>query len=148
MIDQYERFERFASVISAISRHIHRIMSGEMEKYGLKGPYAVYLMALHRNPRGITAARLSDICEKNKAAVSRALTELEGLKLIVREDNGYRAKIFLTEEGKKAANYVCDRAANAVDMAGGALSEKERMAFYSALEQISNNLKIISKNTK
>ena len=59
-----DRFERFVSVISSISRNLHRIMSEEMEKYGLKGPYAVYLVALSRNEDGITAARLSEICEK------------------------------------------------------------------------------------
>ena len=145
MTDRFERFERFASVISAITRHLHRIMSEEMEKYGLRGPFAVYLMALHRNPQGVTAARLCDICEKNKAAVSRALAELEELKLIERENLGYRAKILLTEEGKKAADYVCERAANAVDMAGGSLSDQERIVFYAALEQISNNLKVLGK---
>ncbi|MBQ4322779.1 MAG: hypothetical protein IJC19_02430, partial [Clostridia bacterium] len=66
------RFERFVSVISLISRHLHRIMSEEMDRYGLKGPYAVYLLAIYRNNNQITAARLSEICEKNKAAVSRA----------------------------------------------------------------------------
>lgn len=143
MIDRFERFERFVSVISAISRHLHRIMTEEMEKYGLKGPYAVYLLSIFRHPQGITAARLSEICEKNKAAVSRALAELEELSLIRRENPGYRARIVLTEEGRKAALYVCERAERAVDFAGGSLSTEERIAFYYALEHISDNLKNI-----
>ncbi len=137
------RFERFVSVISLISRHLHRIMSEEMDRYGLKGPYAVYLLAIYRNNNQITAARLSEICEKNKAAVSRALAELEALNLIQRETSGYRAKIALTEEGIRAASYVCDRATHAVNLAGGSLTEEERNTFYLALEKIANNVKLI-----
>lgn len=141
-----DRFERFVSVISSISRNLHRIMSEEMEKYGLKGPYAVYLVALSRNEDGITAARLSEICEKNKAAVSRALAELEKIHLIERESSGYRAKIRLTPEGKAAADYVRVRAILAVEQAGGDLSMEQRKIFYESLELIAKKLHTIGNN--
>ena len=138
-----ERFERFVSVISVISHHLHRIMSEEMSKYGLKGPFAVYLLAIYRHPEGITAARLCEICEKNKAAVSRVLAELEEIGMIRREDTGYRAKIMLTEKGTRAAEFVYGRAVRAVELSGGSLSEEERANFYRTLETIAGNLKAL-----
>ena len=138
-----DRFERFVSVISVISHHLHRIMSEEMSKYGLKGPFAVYLIAIYRHPEGITAARLCEICEKNKAAVSRVLAELEEIGMISREDTGYRARIILTERGSQAAEFVYGRAVRAVELAGGFLSEEERETFYRTLESIAGNLKIL-----
>jgi len=141
-----ERFERFVSVISVISHHLHRIMGEEMDKYGLKGTYAVFILAIHRHPDGITAARLCDVCEKNKAAVSRAVGELEAIGLVRREDTGYRAKITLTEEGTRAAEFVYNRAVRAVSLAGGSLTDKEREVFYYALESIADNLKTLETN--
>ena len=70
------RFEEFCSIISAIQHNIQKIERDEMEKYGLKGPYAQYLVTMSRCPEGITAAQLSEMCDKDKAAVSRALAEL------------------------------------------------------------------------
>ncbi len=138
-----DRFERFVSVISGISRNLHKIMSEEMEKYGLKGPYAVYLVAMQRHPQGITAARLSEICEKNKAAVSRAVADLETMNLIRKEGGNYRSRLLLTEEGKKAATYVCERASLAVDMAGKGLTNEQRKVFYESMGIIAKNLQIL-----
>ena len=67
------RFEEFCAIISSIQHHIQKIERDEMEKYGLKGPYAQYLVTMSRCPEGITAAQLSEMCDKDKAAVSRAL---------------------------------------------------------------------------
>ena len=68
------RFERFSFVISEISRHWHHIASDEMEKHGLKGHHALYLITMKRYPDGITATQLADICSKDKSDVSRAMS--------------------------------------------------------------------------
>ena len=78
------RFEHFSSSISCIYRYIQKIERIEMEKYGLKGPYAQCLLAMRRYPEGITAARLCEVCDKDKAAVSRMVAELEEKGLITR----------------------------------------------------------------
>ena len=74
------RFEHFSASISCIYRYIQRIERTEMEKYGLKGPYAQCLLAMRRYPEGITAARLCEVCDKDKAAISRMMVELEEKK--------------------------------------------------------------------
>ena len=55
-----DRFEQFTSAISVITRYIQKLERDEMEKYGLKGAYAQYLLMMHHYPDGITAAQLCD----------------------------------------------------------------------------------------
>ena len=143
------RFEHFSASISCIYRYIQKIERMEMEKYGLKGPHAQCLLAMSRYPEGITAAKICEICDKDKAAVSRALAEMEKKGLVLREgknENLYRAKIRLTEAGEQAAKFVSDRAKVAVALAGEGLSDEDRRVFYHALDLIVTNLHNISRN--
>jgi len=77
-----DRFEQFVSYISAIHRDIQKIERDQMVKYGLKGAYAQYLVAMDHYPEGITAAKLCEVCDIDKAAVSRVLSEMEKKKLV------------------------------------------------------------------
>lgn len=142
------RFEKFTFAISEISRYWHKIAADEMAVYGLKGPYAVYLVTMARHPEGITAAKLCDLCDKNKADVSRAMRALEEKGLIYRQSDGhgaYRAKLFLTNEGTQAARHVKQLAETAVEVGGKGLTAQQRENFYSSLEIIAANLKTVSK---
>jgi len=141
------RFEEFSFAISTIYHNIQKIERDEMEKYGLKGPHAQYLVAMTRCPEGVTAAQLSELCDRDKAAVSRALSELEKRGLVIRElanDTAYRALLKLTETGSAAARFVCEKATQAVDLAGKGLSEQDRQIFYSVLHRIATNLQTIA----
>ena len=71
-----DRFEQFSYSISNIYRHIMKIEREEMEKYGLRGSYVQYLVAMTRFPEGITSSKLSEICDKDKAAISRIISSL------------------------------------------------------------------------
>ena len=144
-----DRFEQFSYSISNIYKHINKIEREEMEKYGLRGAYAQYLVTMTHYPDGITSSKLSEICDRDKAAISRIVSEMEDKGLVVRytdRDNMYRAKLILTEEGKKAADYVCERAEKAVNAAGNGLGEEERKIFYGALAIIEANLRRISRD--
>ena len=144
-----DRFEQFAYSISNIYRHIMKIERDEMEKYGLRGSYVQYLVAMTRFPEGITSAKLSEICDKDKAAISRIVSEMENKGLVTREtdkNNMYRAKLVLTEEGQNAARFVCERAEKAVTAAGMGLGDDDRKIFYGALAIFEANLRRISRN--
>lgn len=143
-----DRFEMFVSFISGIHRDIQKIERDEMVKYGLKGSYAQYLVAMHRYPQGITAAELCDVCDKDKAAVSRAVKEMEDKGLLAKQDDGenqYRVKLFLTESGMEAADYVCRKATSAVQLAGVDVDDETRVIMYRALRKIAGQIQIISK---
>ena len=140
------RFEHFAAAISGIHRDIQKIERTEMEHYGLKGSHAQCLLAMHRYPKGITAARLCEVCGKDKAAVSRMMAELEEKGMVCRAAEGgnrYRAVLKLTQRGLDAANQVYERVRLAVEKAGEGLSDPQRSVFYQVLSLISENLKTI-----
>ena len=71
-----ERFERFALSISSLYRYMQKIERMEMEKYNLKGPHAQSLITMLRYPEGVTSAQLCELCDKDKASVSRTVAEL------------------------------------------------------------------------
>lgn len=143
------RFEQFSLAIFEISRCWHKIAAEEMEKYGLRGPYATYLTTLYRQKESVSASRLGALCGKDKADVSRAVAVMEQKDLIKRESVGpnlYRAQLVLTESGMAAARQVCEKAAKVVEFAGRELSLEQREAFYQALEQIAERLQQVSRD--
>ncbi len=112
-----------------------------MAKYGLPGSCAQYLAALNGSENGLTVSKLSEVCMKDKAAVSRAIAQLEMKELVSRNADGtstYRAPIVLTKKGKDVSDYVAKRACVAVEIAG--LGESEREGLYTALDLIAANL--------
>ena len=140
------RFEQFTSAISGIYRSIQKIEREQMEKYGLKGAYAQYLGTIQRYEDGITAAQLCEVCDLDKAAVSRAIAEMFQRGLVERTgETGYRARVKLTETGQEAAAYVNRLAQAAVDAAGSELTDNDRAVMYAALESIAEKLSVISK---
>lgn len=143
-----DRFEQFVSYISVIHRDIQRIERDEMEKLGLKGAYAQYLVAMHRYPEGITAADLCEVCDKDKAAVSRAIAEMEIHGLLHKmgeRENRYRALLRLTEKGREAAEFVCRKAVTAVQIAASEIDDETRKIMYHALRSVAGGVKMICK---
>ena len=142
------RFEQFSATISILHRCIQKIEREEMDRYGLRGVYAQYLVAMYRHPDGLTAAQLCDICDLDKAAVSRVVAEMEKRGLLTRVavgTTGYRAKLCLTESGRAAADFVNRRAQQAVEAAGCDLTDADRQVMYQALAAISARLQNISR---
>lgn len=143
------KYEIFSTVVSSLYHDIQKIERMEMAKYGLKGPHAQCLVVMARYPEGITASRLCELCERDKAAISRTVAELETAGLLLRRDNHgihYRVPLVLTEAGQIAARDVCDVAFRAVEQAGAGLNDQQREVFYHVLGTIAQNLHIISRD--
>lgn len=143
------KYELFSGVVSSLYHNIQRIERTEMAKYGLKGPHAQCLVIMSRHPEGITASRLCEACEKDKAAISRTVAELEQAGLLIRNDkNGirYRSPLLLTDAGRAAAETVKTVAQKAVEQAGDGLNDEQRDVFYHVLGHIAQNLNAIGKN--
>ena len=137
------RFEQFCTAISSIQHSIARIERVEMEKYGLKGPHAQCMLIMQRNPAGITAAELCVTCEKDKAAISRTVSELLEAGMITRLDpNGkrYRSRLYLTEKGKLVAGQLADRVHEAVSRVSEGYDVTTREIFVHVLDMIAMNL--------
>lgn len=142
-----DRFERFSLAIFEISHYWHKITAGEMEPFGLKGPYAIYFTVLYRCRDGLTAARLGEVCNRDKSDVSRAIVAMSEHGFVEKQNgnNGYRALIRLTESGYELAERINQKVRQAVLAAGRGMTEDERENFYRSLELILGNIKKISE---
>ena len=143
------RFEQFTFIISKIYREIQKIERDEMIKQGYRGAFAIYLASLKRYDEGLTCAELCELCDKDKAAVSRIIAEMEEKGLVKRlktTEKGYRAKITLTARGTEVAEFVSERALAAVNAVSGELmTDAQREIFYSTLDTLYKNLRKVSK---
>ena len=143
------RFGQFSSVIFSLWRDIQKIERDEMIKFGYKGAYAQYLVVLSQHPDGLVASKIGELCDKDKAAVSRVLGEMQENGLVMRENEGdrvYRGRIKLTDEGIRVADYICDKARAAVAAVGREMSEEERVLFYETLERIASVLQELARD--
>ncbi len=142
------RFEQFCNAISAIHQAIQKIERVEMAKYGLKGPHAQYLLMMSQYPDGITAAQLCNLCEKDKAAISRAVSELEDAGMIIRRDpegKRYRSLLQLTQKGTEVAGKVNRLVYLAVHQASEGYDAEKRETFIRVLNMIASNLQTICR---
>ena len=143
-----DRFEKFSLAIAEINRCWHKIAGEELAKYNLKASHVTYLLVLDRYPEGLTAPTLAELCDRDKADVSRMLSILEDKGLVTKDgigSNRYRGFLRLTPEGQTVAEELSRRAELAVEQAGEGLTERERIIFYSALDTITKNLRRISQ---
>lgn len=143
-----ERFEKFSLAIAEINRCWHKIAGEELARYSLKSSHVTYLLTLARYPEGLTAPKLAELCDRDKADVSRMVSILEDRGLVTKDgigSNRYRGCLRLTHEGKTVAEELSRRAELAVEQAGAGLSEQERIVFYAALDTITKNLRRISQ---
>ena len=145
----FTRFEQFCTAVSMIHHSIQKIQRVEMGKYDLKGPHAQCLLVISQYPDGITAARLCELCEKDKAAISRAVTELEEADMLIRQDpvgKRYRSRLYLTQKGAEVAGNVGRLVHRAVSQASEGYGEKDREIFIHVLNLIAGNLQAICRD--
>lgn len=138
------RFETFASAINQINRSLQRLKRLEMRELGLQAGHTMCLFCLWKHPQGLTGSQLAALCEEDKAAVSRALAELEEMGLVAcpasEGKKRYRAKLQLTEQGRVQAEVINQKVEDLLGRVGGFLTEEERRAFYRALTAIAEGL--------
>ncbi len=144
-----KRFEMFTTLIAQCSRFIKRIKTLEMAEYNLKSLHVSCLYYLYVNDGAMTATELCEICDEDKAYVSRSLEYLEKEDYIIsksKTEKKYKSPIFLTKKGNEVAQIICKKIDKIVNDASTGLLEEDRKTFYSSLMLISNNLKKIIEN--
>ncbi len=148
-----ERFEAFTVLISSISRSIRRLKTEETAEFNLKSPHVsclYYLYKAEAMTAVVTAAELCEICDEDKAAVSRSILYLEQNGFVVRHAPGskqsgggskrYRAPLVLTEKGQQVAARLAERIDHVLDEVAFGVSDEEREILYRCLGQIDRNL--------
>lgn len=138
-----QRFETFVTAIAQINRSLQRLKSSEMADFGLKGTHVMCLYQLQQHEGGLTAAQLVQLCDEDKAAISRSISELQERKLVKNPEDSakrYRKIITLTEEGRKVTAAMDRKIIDAVLTAAQGYTQEERETFYHVLLQVADNL--------
>ncbi|MBQ3104206.1 MAG: MarR family transcriptional regulator [Oscillospiraceae bacterium] len=139
-----DRFSTFVGTITQINRCINTIKCREMQPLGLKGSHVMCLFYLQHYSRGLTAAQLSRLAHEDKAAISRALADLEKNELVAcgapTDQKRYRAPLCLTDKGKEVCRKMDELILGAMEVGGRGYSDEEREIFYRVLLQIADNL--------
>lgn len=138
-----QRFETFTTQIAKISRSIRKIKTEEMAEFNLKSPHVSCLYYLYQSGNGMTAKELCDICDEDKAAISRAIAYLEEdgyINCSSRTEKRYKSPLSLTDKGVMVAKKIFEKVEHILDLASPGLTSKERQDFYATLTYISNNL--------
>ena len=143
-----QRFQNFTIQIAKISRYIRKIKGKEMEDLNLKSPHVscLYYLYVYGN---LTAKELCDICDEDKAAVSRSIDFLEKNGYIMCEskmEKRYKSPLSLTNKGREAGEYISKKSDIIVDIASKGISDSDREILYKSLFLISDNLKKICDN--
>ena len=133
-------FENFTITILRLNKLVQKIKNFEMQEYGLKTIHVMCVYYLKNRAEGLTASELSKLTLEDKAAISRALKAMQEKGLISYDPNTYNSLIRLTDEGKKFADSVCQKASRAVEAGSYDFTEEERLSFYNALGTIADNL--------
>ena len=149
MENKFKRFEDFLMATNQISKAIQKIKTREMKEFGLKGAHVMCLYQLNCHNGKATQAELVKLCKEDKAAISRALGELEARGLVKFEEGEgvkqkYKLRVMLTKKGNEVTGKMAEKIMDAVDRASKGYTLEEREMFYSVLFQVADNLEAAS----
>lgn len=137
-----DRFSTFTVLIDRIKRCIRKIKTEEMVEFDLKSPHVSCIYYLYRF-EALTSKELAEICDEDKAAVSRSLDFLEENGFIFCENEmrkRYKSPFQLTQKGLEAGQKLVAKVDRIIEAASQGLSEEDRNTMYRGLAIISENL--------
>ena len=140
--DMKDRFQTFTVLIAKMNRCIRKIKSEELAEFDLKSPHVSCLYYLY-GAESLTATELCEICEEDKAAISRSIDYLESRGFLVshsKTQKRYKCPLELTDKGREIARRVREKIDGILYAAGGELSEEDRANMYRCMLVVAGNL--------
>lgn len=141
------RYEMFTVLVNKINRSIKKIKNEQMKEYNLKSIHVSCLYYLY-NRGTLTSAELTELCDEDKAAISRSINYLEKNGYINCDSickKRYKSPLTLTDSGMKIGQIICNKIDKILEQSSHGLNEAELALFYEGLNLINNNLKNISE---
>ena len=139
-------FSIFTRLITNIQRCIIKIKDKNMKSIGLKSGHVSCLYYLYKSGP-LSQTELCEICNENKASISRKLdylTKNDYTRRDISETNKYKNPIVLTEKGRQIAVFIDSKVKEIILEADSVLNENERINLYSSLEKINTKLQKMS----
>lgn len=137
----HQRFNTFTVLISKISRCVRKIKTEEMQEFDLKSPHVSCLYYLSSGP--MTAKELCEVCDEDKASISRSIEYLEKNGFIESDTDGhkrYKTPLYLTERGKAVAESIAQKIGRIISEINDNISDEDREVFYKTLNSFATNL--------
>ena len=116
-----------------------------MAEYNLRSAHISCLYYLFSS-EGLTATELCELCEEDKATISRAVDYLETNGYLAGDPTAgkrYKAPLALTQKGREVGCKISRKIDAVLTDLNHSLSESDRMSFYDSLSIISNSLEQI-----
>jgi DNA-binding MarR family transcriptional regulator len=140
-----ERFQTFTILIARLNRCIRKIKTEEMAELDLKSPHVSCLYYLYKAD-SLTSKELCDICEEDKANISRSIEFLEKNGYIVsrsKTEKRYKSPLILTEKGRETGAHIVRKIDAVLESVGEGVPEDQREIMYRNLSVICDNLQKI-----
>ena len=118
-----------------------------MAEYGLRSVHVTCLYYLYTE-ESLTATELCELCEEDKATISRGLVFLEENGYIScdsKQAKRYKSALILTEKGMEIGKKITDKINLVLDDICIDLTEEQRAEFYRSLAIISDSLELCTR---
>ncbi len=137
-----DRFQTFTRLISGISRSIYRIKMEAMAEFELRSSHMECLYYIYRSG-SITSARLANLCDEDKANISRTTKYLEDNGYVLRVQSGgsgRHARLAVTDRGAEVGEFLTEQIERIISIVSDGIDDSELDAMYSSLEIIDKSL--------
>ena len=140
-----ERFQTFTVLIARLNRCIRKIKTEEMAEFDLKSPHVSCLYYLYKSD-SLTSKELCNICEEDKANISRSIEYLENNGYLVcksKTEKRYKSPLVLTPKGRQTGERIVQKVDAILDSISQGVPEDEREIMYRNLTVICEKLQKI-----
>ena len=128
----------FPMSIGKLNKQMQKRFCKELKPCDLSNAHAMYLMVLYEND-GLTLKELTESVNMDKANTTRVITDLNAKGYIYTDrikEGSRKYKVFLTEEGKKAAEIVRSAITKMLDNIFSILTDDEKAQYITILKKI------------
>lgn len=134
----------FPKSIGKLNKQMQKRFCEELKPCDLTSAHAMYLIVLFEN-EGMTLKEVTENVGMDKANTTRVISDLKEKGYIYTDrtrEGGRKYKVFLTDEGKQAAEIVRSAITKMLDNIFSILTDAERAQYIAILKKIITNMNI------
>ena len=144
-----DRFTRFTISLSRLNKHIQKLKTDGMGKWGLKAVDTLCIYQLARCGE-MSFSQVAERCDSDAALISRTLRELvkNGMVEKTGAPGKYNATYRLTPMGRERSEYIRRVTAVVQRQADQGVSPEDLETFYRVLDQLTLNFEKMTKQNQ
>lgn len=140
-MNETERFYMFTGLVAQANKALRRAQEKYTKLFGLRSVHVTCMLHLLGAPGGLSATELSELCDVDRAQISRVTAELLAQGLICETSPGgtkrrYRGALSLTERGEEQAKAMRAIVSEKLGNISDALNPEDVDTFYRVFREI------------